>query len=213
MNKIKELREAKSSISNRKITQQDLAELLGVDRATISNYERGTHEPSQQSLFTLSEYFNVSVDYLLGNDINIQPVQTTDDVYHFPVRIIGEGSCGLGKNNEDYLTTETFDIPNSWIIGNFNDYFLVVAKGDSMIDEHITNNSLLLFKRQETLENGQIGAFSLNGEDYIKKFKKFNSGLISLQSANSKYDDIEVDDKDDFRVVGILKKIVISKGE
>lgn len=195
---------------NKGITQEIVANEIGVGRTTYIDIEKGERPLKGTEAVALANFYEISTDMIYGGLINMIPAQATDDVYTFPIRIIGEGSCELGKNNEDYVTTETLDIPNAWISGSFNDYFIVVAKGDSMIDSHITNNSLLLFKRQETLENGQIGAFNLNGEDYIKKFKRLNSGTILLQSANSNYDDIEVTEDDEFRIVGILKKIVIS---
>ena len=50
----------------KKLTQYDLAELLGFSRGQIGNYEQGTREPDQNTLLKISDFFNVSVDYLLG---------------------------------------------------------------------------------------------------------------------------------------------------
>ena len=61
-NKIKLLRE------ERKMTQKDVAEILGVEPGTISKYESGTIEPSIESLKKLSETFNVTIDELLKED-------------------------------------------------------------------------------------------------------------------------------------------------
>lgn len=61
MNRIKQLRIEKG------ISQQGLADLLNIAQQTISSYEKGTREPDSELLKTLSEYFNVSIDYLLGN--------------------------------------------------------------------------------------------------------------------------------------------------
>lgn len=47
--------------------QKDLADLLCLTKGTISNYETGKYEPDIASLKTLAKYFDVSVDYLLGN--------------------------------------------------------------------------------------------------------------------------------------------------
>lgn len=51
-----------------KVTQIELAQMLNVKQTTISNWENEITEIDQQSLFTLADYFNVSVDYLLGRD-------------------------------------------------------------------------------------------------------------------------------------------------
>lgn len=51
-----------------KLRQQDLANLLGITVSAYGNYELGQREPSLNMLCTLADYFNVSVDYLLGHD-------------------------------------------------------------------------------------------------------------------------------------------------
>lgn len=51
---------------DRNLDQKDLAKLLHVSIATVSNYETEKHMPSIETLVKLSEIFNVSTDYLLG---------------------------------------------------------------------------------------------------------------------------------------------------
>ena len=52
--------------SERKLRQIDLANTLGVSRTTYTQYETGKSEPDLSTLVKLAEFFNVSVDYLLG---------------------------------------------------------------------------------------------------------------------------------------------------
>lgn len=60
MIKIKELRQKKG------INQAELAKVFGVSQQTISSYEKGIREPDIETLNNLSDFFNVSLDYLLG---------------------------------------------------------------------------------------------------------------------------------------------------
>lgn len=48
------------------VTQQELASFMNVTQATISNWEKGKKNPNIQDLIDLSNFFNVSSDYLLG---------------------------------------------------------------------------------------------------------------------------------------------------
>jgi len=48
------------------LTQTQLSEAIGVSRITINKWEKGKSTPSVEMLLKLSEFFNVSVDYLLG---------------------------------------------------------------------------------------------------------------------------------------------------
>jgi transcriptional regulator with XRE-family HTH domain len=60
--RLKELR------NTRKITQADLAKLLGISKSTISMYERGERTPDFALLERICDYFNIDMDYLLGRD-------------------------------------------------------------------------------------------------------------------------------------------------
>ena len=58
--KIRDLREDKD------LKQRELAEVLNCSQRIYSNYERGEVDIPTQVLITLSEFYNTSVDYLLG---------------------------------------------------------------------------------------------------------------------------------------------------
>jgi len=49
-----------------KLTQSELADILGLKPTAISNYESKRNEPSFDKLIALSKHFDVSCDYLLG---------------------------------------------------------------------------------------------------------------------------------------------------
>jgi len=49
-----------------KISQKKLGSIIGAAQNTICNWENGSREPDNEMLNKLADYFNVSVDYLLG---------------------------------------------------------------------------------------------------------------------------------------------------
>lgn len=49
-----------------KISQYGLAERLGMTRGQLANYEQGKRQPDQETLVKLADFFDVSIDYLLG---------------------------------------------------------------------------------------------------------------------------------------------------
>ncbi len=57
-----------------KLTQSELAEILGLKPTAISNYESERNEPSIEKLIVLSQYFEVSCDYLLGVTDSYLPI-------------------------------------------------------------------------------------------------------------------------------------------
>lgn len=63
---IKQLTNLKVLRKSKKITQLKLSMDLGVSQELISRYENGSSFPQPQMLITIANYFNCSVDYLLG---------------------------------------------------------------------------------------------------------------------------------------------------
>lgn len=53
-----------------KITMRDFGHLFGLAESTISLYETGKRQIDNETLIKFANYFNVTTDYLLGNDIN-----------------------------------------------------------------------------------------------------------------------------------------------
>lgn len=50
------------------LTQQKLADILGIPRGTYAHYEIGKREPDNATLLLLAKFFKVTVDYLLNNN-------------------------------------------------------------------------------------------------------------------------------------------------
>ena len=49
-----------------KLTQIELGKAFNISHSTINRYENGLRQPDNETLINMSNYFNVSVDYLLG---------------------------------------------------------------------------------------------------------------------------------------------------
>lgn len=60
--RLKELRKEK------KLSQEQIAKILSVTQRTYGGYELETSEPSIQTLCNLADYYNVSLDYLVGRE-------------------------------------------------------------------------------------------------------------------------------------------------
>lgn len=62
--RLKKLRE------ERKLSQQQLADKLSINRSTYARYELGQTQPDYDTLRKIADFFEVSVDYLLGRESN-----------------------------------------------------------------------------------------------------------------------------------------------
>lgn len=52
--------------TEKKMSQQELADALGISKSSINMYERGDRQPNFEVLETIADFFNVDIDYLLG---------------------------------------------------------------------------------------------------------------------------------------------------
>lgn len=52
----------------KRISRRVLSELCGLNSDAVRRYERGEAEPTMHSLVAIAEYFEVTVDYLLGRE-------------------------------------------------------------------------------------------------------------------------------------------------
>ncbi len=160
--KLKELRKLN------KITQDKLAEKIGVARSTISMYEVGASEPDIQILTKLANFFNCSIDYLLGNDKKSQGVK---------IPVLGVIPAGIPiEAVEDVLGYEEIT-PK---LASTGEFFALKVKGDSMLPD-IKNGDILIVRQQEDAENGDTCVIMVNGYDAtVKKIKKMESGIMLI---------------------------------
>lgn len=67
---IRNLREDKD------LTQQDMADILHINRRTYSAYENGVNAMTPETLIKIAEFHNTSIDYLLGRTSITKPYPT-----------------------------------------------------------------------------------------------------------------------------------------
>ncbi|MBI5541163.1 MAG: LexA family transcriptional regulator [Bacteroidia bacterium] len=88
----------------RELTQDQLADKLGVNRAMIGSYEEGRAVPKLEALRTISHYFNVTIDNLVNTDLSSEK---NNNVSH-NVDIAGKGlrvlTTLVDRDNEELIT-------------------------------------------------------------------------------------------------------------
>lgn len=76
MNRIKELRLAAGK------SQAELAAIIGVNKQAVSQYERGVRYPRPEIMEALTDFFNVSTEYLMGR-AEVSPLLITPEERQF----------------------------------------------------------------------------------------------------------------------------------
>ena len=218
-----EIKDRIVSLRNEKnITQSQLAEELNISPSAIGMYEQGRRKPSYELLEEICDYFNVDMDYLMGRsdiknryqaglkydwedkkqeDSNIDMNTVNTDYIMIP--LYESISAGYGASNSEFIEM----IPVFGLKKNGTTYFAVKVEGDSM-EPKIPNGSTIIIKKDIQIENGEIGAFNLNDENFVKQKKVVKDRLI-LHSFNLAYDDKVVNEFDDFIEYGKVVKVMI----
>lgn len=71
---IRQLRE-RTEVNGKKMTQAELGKVVFKGESTVRMWELGKSEPDAETIKTLADYFNVSVDYLLGINEKSPPAE------------------------------------------------------------------------------------------------------------------------------------------
>lgn len=112
------------------------------------------------------------------------------------------GVVAAGRPIEAILSQEIVSIPPD-LLGRGRTFALRV-RGDSMIDEHITDGDFVIVESRQTAENGQTVVALIDGNDAtVKRFYKEKS-QIRLQPANPLYDPIIVKPPDRVSIQGVV---------
>ena len=192
-----------------KMTQDELAKLTGYnDRSSIAKIEAKKADLSQSKIIAFAEALKVSTSYLMDGEvkeieeksnINMNDIET--DFMMIP--LYESISAGYGASNSEFIKM----IPVFGLKKNGTTYFAVKVEGDSM-EPKIPNGSTIIIKKDIAIEVGEIGAFNLNDENFVKQKKVVKDRLI-LHSFNLAYDDKVVNEFDDFIEYGKVVKVMI----
>lgn len=168
MNRLKQLRE------NHLLLQRDVARFLNISTSAYGFYETGARNMSAETAKKLAIFFNVSVDYLLGND--------TSNKRLLPV-------LGTVKAGYNYLAQENIIdyIDPAINIPNMEEYFGLLVKGDSMAPLFDEGDYLIVNKTDNEFENGKVCIVLIEKEEAtVKKVIKTDTG-IELHAFNPYY--------------------------
>lgn len=176
--------------ANSSLKQADLVKLTGIDKSSISLYLSGKVTPKGDKLYKLAMALNVSPVWLSGFDVPMNGDETTDinGIAPIPrkavkIPVLGYVKAGIPMEAiENIIDYE--EIGDE--MARTGEFFGLKVKGDSM-EPKISEGDVVIVRKQETVENGEIAVILINGDEAtIKRFYKSPLG-ITLMSTNTKY--------------------------
>ncbi|BAU31981.1 transcriptional repressor LexA [Microcella alkaliphila] len=120
------------------------------------------------------------------------------------VPLVGRIAAGI-PITADQMVEEVVPLPRT-LVGN-GELFMLTVVGDSMIDAAICDGDLVVVRRQQTAENGEIVAAMLDGEATVKVFRQ-RDGHTWLLPRNTAYEPILGDHAEVLgKVVAVLRSV------
>lgn len=178
-NKLLELRKSRDYTIDELVEKLNNVSDYKISRSAISRWENNKSEPTATAISLYAKVFNTDMNALLGIDrSNAKMINL--DIQPRRIPILGKIAAGTPilavENHEDYFDTSEF----------INADFALQIQGDSMIGSRIFDGDIVFLKNQPYVENGEIGAFLIDGEATLKIFNKQNN-TIMLLSSNPSY--------------------------
>lgn len=167
------------------LTQQQVADYVGVSKSAVSRWESGdVANMGIDKLSKLSEVLSVSpLDIINETELTLRIVPNKNNTV--PVPLLGSIAAGspilAEQNIEDYFNLDK----------KIKADFCLRIKGDSMININIMDGDIVFIKKQEDLENGEVGAVLVEDSATLKRFYRMN-GEVYLQAENPAYKPIVV---------------------
>ena len=169
--RLKSLRKSKT------LTQVDLASVLELDKSSIAKYETLKAIPSLEILMKLAKYFNVSVDYMLGNETPSYLPQNENAV-KIPV----------------YNKINSLPVKSNWDISGYEEIsaeitgaerYFAMRVNDSSMEPRIWKGDLVIAEEDAEVKNGDFVIALIPGAGAVcrKYISQPLAGLISLNPA------------------------------
>ena len=171
----KRIREARNKAG---FTQKEVADRLGMTYQAISNYERGINRIEVSILSALCNLYGTTVPEILqGEDYEQKknPVQFEEYNPTHRIPILGRISAGLPLYAEENIEGYTYTELNGGA-----EYFALRVKGDSMTAARIFDGDIIIVRRQDIVENGQIAVVLVNDQEATVKIFSRHDHLVTL---------------------------------
>ena len=190
------------------LTQKELAKVMGVSSSAVGMWEIGRNEPDYKTLKRLADFFDVSIDYLLGKTDDPTPPQKRLEDYPWyvelrPIPVYNGASAGdIGTFPDDRNIVMWISVPKKGP-GKYG----VIVHGDSM-EPDIKDGDIVVIDPDVAIDNGSKVIVIIDGQAYVKKIY-FQDNVIVLQSLNPRYPPITIPRrKMDVYVVGRVVWVV-----
>ena len=173
------------------ISQAKLADVFGFTQQAVGRWEQGQSTPDYDTLVKLSNFFNVSTDYLLGRS-DSPTGSCFVDIAHSPkekttrIPVLGRVAAGIPiEAIEDIIDYE--ELNTSLPQFRTGTFFGLVVRGHSMTPT-LRDKDVIIVRQQEDIDSGDLAVVLVGNEDAtVKEVKKGMQGITLIGHNPSVY--------------------------
>lgn len=182
-------------------TQQYVADRLGISKQRYNNWELGKRKPGLAMIRKLADIYQIDFDTIIQDESQVGE-ETAVYKVDSEIPIIGTIAAGTPLLAEQNVVGYAPAPPMMNLKGK--NVFYLEIKGESM-NREFANGSYVLIDRDLQVENGEIAAVMVNGDEAtVKKvYKKDNLLTLMPMSTDSSYFPQVIDlEKEEVTVIG-----------
>lgn len=182
----------------RKLTQDQLGDMVGVSRSTITQWERGWTTPRMGNVQLLAGALGVSTADIIADEL--PPSNAIKPATAKPAYAPLLGRVHAGEAQEPDVLHDAIPVPYEIIKRHPQGYFLQV-EGDCM-DNVYPEGCYILIDPEQRPSNGSIAVVSIDGADYVMRrlYRGANTLILSPDSHNAEHEDMVFTDADEHTV-------------
>lgn len=158
---------------NRKISQEEFAEILNTSRQAVSKWERNEAKPDIDKLILIAKLFNVSIDYLLNYEVDSTNITSLINMFK---------ECY--KNNN--FTISINDI-KTWCSKYPNNFELYLSSSEYLYIAYFNNNDAEYLELALSYINKAINQFIPEYSEIIS-LNDLHTGVVYIYLMQNKYD-------------------------
>ncbi len=165
--------------------QKELSIALGINDSAVTEWKKGKMKSYNHYLYQIAEFFNVSVDYLLGKSPvrhNTMEILRTDSSSYVPIPIVGNVAAGYTALAETDIIG--YELVDTSVLTDGYEYAWLRVKGDSM-SPLILEGDLVLIRLQDEVDSGDLAVVIVDEEDGVIKRVQYSTNKVTLVSENS----------------------------
>lgn len=171
--RLKKLRKGKG------LTLADLEDRFDRGRTAFSNYENNHRKPNMNLVRDLADFFEVSVDFLLGREEEVK--EEPEKIELVPIFDFKNGQALLVQDN----IIGYKKVPEKDLEGG--EYFYLRINGDdSMVNAGIEDNDLVFIKNQDEIKDGDIALIKFK-DRFILRYLYSTEDQYIIETANPNY--------------------------